>query len=261
MESQNFIHSSWYILKIYAYFICAFFVLDASLFAQKKEKVIEKSFEEHKEYHFERYKSIYEMALRLNDFNIATMAVYEMLSLHPERNDLKDTLAMIYYAQKAYPKAIQLGEQILRETPNNRSIRELTAMAQDNQDMIEASLRNYQYLYENFGELYYLYKCATLEFFLKRFEECEANLNIIIQSPKALQETISISANQKDQQPQQIPMTAAAYNIKGIVNMEQEKFAEAKAYLQKALEISPDFKMALNNLEALKKRENSLKGE
>src|SRR5690554_3526592 len=84
------------------------------LAAQKKDNNV-KEVEQSAQQHFDRYNQMYEFALSLNDFNVATVAVYEMMSLKPQRKDLKDTLAMLYFAQNQYQQAILLGEDILKE--------------------------------------------------------------------------------------------------------------------------------------------------
>ncbi|MFN4122826.1 MAG: tetratricopeptide repeat protein [Flavobacteriales bacterium] len=205
---------------------------------------------------FERYKGIYEKAMTLNDFNVATMACYEMISLMPLRKDLNDTLAMLYYAQNAYQQAAIIADDVLKINPDNRNIRELSAMSFDQIGDLERALSQYTELYRRFGELYYLYKCASIEFLLKNFERSENHLNALIQNPLAQKQTITMALNAQTAETQQILLSAAAYNIKGVIAMESQKFTEAKANFDKALELSPGFRNAQNNLENLRKKQN-----
>lgn len=238
-------------------FIFIFSCLSTALIAQKKQAKDEQNVYS-KQNEFIRYNGIYESAMRINDFNVATFATYEMISLAPERNDLNDTLAMLYFAQNAYQQAIIIGEDILKLNPEKRAMRELVAMAYDNLGIFDKAKFNYKVLYTNHGELYYLYKLATLEFMMKQFDDCMLSLNKLIQDPKAAVETITISLSQQSSESQQIPIAAAAYNIKGFIAMEQNKFTEAKANYDKALEIFPQFKMVQSNLENLRKKQNSI---
>jgi len=238
-------------------FIFIFSSLSSALIAQKKQTKGEQNVYS-KQNEFIRYNGIYESAMRINDFNVATFATYEMISLVPERSDLNDTLAMLYYAQNAYQQAIIIGEDVLKLNPEKRAMRELVAMAYDNLGIFDKAKFNYKVLYTNHGELYYLYKLATLEFMMKQFDDCMLSLNKLIQDPKAVIETITISLSQQSSESQQIPIAAAAYNIKGFIAMEQNKFTEAKANYDKALEIFPQFKMVQSNLENLRKKQNSI---
>jgi tetratricopeptide (TPR) repeat protein len=207
---------------------------------------------------FERYSGIYEKAISLNDFNVATMACYEMISLMPSRKDLNDTLAMLYYAQNAYQQAAVIADGILKEQPDNRNIRELSAMCFDQMGDLEKALAQYAELYKKHGELYYLYKTASLEFLMKKFDSADANLNVLLQHSQAMKQFITMAVSAQSSETQQINIAAAAYNVKGVMAMEQQKFAEAKVNFEQAIELSPGFKNALGNLETLRKRQNSV---
>ena len=53
---------------------------------------------------------------------------------------------------------------------------------------------------------------------------------------------------------QEVPMRAAAYNVKGICAMELNQEEAAKQNFNKAVELFPDFALAKGNLDAMAKK-------
>jgi Tfp pilus assembly protein PilF len=88
-----------------------------------------------------------------------------------------------------------------------------------------------------------------LQFDIKRFTECKTNLDIIIKDPQA--GALKLKFAKSDSEQQDVPMIAAAYNVKGMVEKQQGNMEEAKKNFQKALEIQPDFALVLQNLEEI----------
>ncbi|MES2621479.1 MAG: hypothetical protein V4615_11570 [Bacteroidota bacterium] len=197
---------------------------------------------------FEVQSRFYKLALKNYDLQAATVAVYNMLALKPERADLNDSLALLYFAGERYAQASLLGEEIIKVDPKRKDMLELVAVSKQNLGMIKESLGNYETLYASEKSVYYLYQIATLQYQLKRYGECVASLDQIIANPEAEKQKVSIRVQAGTQE---VPMKAAALNVKGICAVELSQEEVAKDNFNKALQIFPDFSLAKGNLDAI----------
>lgn len=207
---------------------------------------------------FETQKTIYKQALKNYDLQTATVALYNMLALKPDRTDLNDSLALVYFAGERYAQAYLIGEAIVTADPKRKDMLELVAVSKQNLGMIKESLADYEKLYAIDKSIYYLYQMATLQYQLKRFGECIASLDQILASPDADKQKVNIRASQTQQQ--EVAMKAAAYNVKGICALEMNQPEIAKDNFNKALGIAPDFALAKGNLEMMEKKDKQSSG-
>src|SRR5579863_3354778 len=192
----------------------------------------------------------YKAALKNYDLQAATVALYNMLALKPERTDLNDSLALLYFAGERYAQAYLVGQAIVTSDPKRNDMLELVAVSKQNLGLIKESLADYEKLYAAQKSVYYLYQMATLQYQLKRYGECVASLDQIISSPEAEKQKVNIRIQGGSQD---VPMKAAAYNIKGICAVDLNQKEAAKENFDKALSLFPDFVLAKGNLDALKK--------
>ena len=198
----------------------------------------------------------YRLALKNYDLQAATVALYNMLAIKPERTDINDSLALIYFAAERYAQASMIGEEIIKSDPKRKDILELVAVSKQNLGLIKESLANYETLYTNEKSVYYLYQIATLQYQMKRYGECIASLDQIIASPDADKQKVNIRTQSGGQE---VPMKAAAFNVKGICAMELNQEEAAKENFNKALELFPNFALAKGNLDAIAKKKEQPK--
>jgi tetratricopeptide (TPR) repeat protein len=202
---------------------------------------------------FEIQTRVYKQALKNYDLQSATVALYNMQALKPERTDLNDSLALVYFAGERYAQAYLIGEGIVTADPKRKDMLELVAVSKQNLGMVKESLADYEKLYAIDKSVYYLYQMATLQYQLKRFGECVANLDQIIAGTDADKQKVTIRAAQNQQQ--EVPMKAAAYNVKGICALEMNQPDIAKDNFNKALALAPDFALAKGNLDMMAKKQ------
>jgi len=196
----------------------------------------------------------YKSALKNYDLQAATVALYTMQAIKPERSDLSDSLALLYFAGERYPQAYLIGESILKENPKRSDMLELVAVSKQNLGMIKEALADYEKLYAIDKSVFYLYQTATLQYQLKRYGECVASLDQIIASADADKQKVNIRVQNGSQD---VPMKAASYNVKGICAMELNQTDAAKQNFNKAIELAPDFVLAKGNLESLSKKQGT----
>jgi tetratricopeptide (TPR) repeat protein len=205
---------------------------------------------------FDMQSRVYKNALKYYDLQAATVALYNMIALKPERADLNDSLAYLYFAGERYAQSYLLGEEILKANPNRMDILELVAVSKQNLGLIKESLADYEKLYAAEKTLFYLYQMSTLQYQLKRYGECVASLDMIIADPKSAEQKVSISVQNGSQE---VPMKAAALNVKGICAMELNQPEAAKDNFSKALDAYPQFALARNNMDMLAKKQAEAK--
>jgi tetratricopeptide (TPR) repeat protein len=207
---------------------------------------------------FDTQMKVYASALKYYDLPVAISALYNAMALKPERKDLRDSLALIYFAGERYGQAYTVGEEILKENPKRNDILEMVAVSKQSLGLIKESLADYETLYTADKQLFYLYQIATLQYQLKRYGECVASLDQIIGNEAAAKQNVSI--RNSNSTSQSVPMKAAALNVKGIVAMDLNQEANAKDLFNQAIQLFPDFALAKGNLAALAQRDSKTTG-
>ena len=195
----------------------------------------------------------YRSALKNYDLQAATVALYNLQALKPDRADLNDSLALLYFAGERYAQAYLVGQAIVNADPKRNDMLEMVAVSKQNLGLIKESLADFEKLYASEKSVSFLYQMATLQYQLKRFGECIASLDQILASNDADKQKVPIRVQNGSQD---VPMKAAAYNVKGICAMELNQPAAAKENFNKALQLFPDFILAKANLEAMDKKQN-----
>lgn len=217
------------------------------MLAQKKAKPDFPNFSAEDLYKVNR--DIYNLSLKYHDFATAKYALYNLLHLKPERIELKDTLAYLYYNSSDYVQVVLLGNEILQSHPDNAGILELVAVSQQNLGMIRDALASFEKLYTLTKSIYHQYNIASLQYMLKRFGECSETLNAIISSGD---DTGMVSITDQQGESQNVPIRAAAFNMRGVVALELNKPDIAIQNFEKAIELFPQFQLANNNMERAK---------
>jgi tetratricopeptide (TPR) repeat protein len=225
-------------------FLLMFATTGSSLFAQTSSDP------------FDVQMRFYKSALKNYDLQAATVALYTMQALKPERADLNDSLALLYFAGERYAQAYLVGQAIVNADPKRNDMLEMVAVSKQNLGMIKESLADYEKLYGAEKSVYFLYQMATLQYQLKRYGECVASLDQILGNADADKQKVSIRVQNGSQEA---PMKAAAYNVKGICALELNQPEAAKENFNKALSIFPDFVLAKANLETMEKKQNGAK--
>jgi tetratricopeptide (TPR) repeat protein len=194
---------------------------------------------------------MYELGKRYNDYSIAIRVLYERLAEDPANKALKDSLASLYFSSRSYAQAIAVAQELLEEAPQNERMLEMVAISYQNLGAVEQALEHYEQLHEQTGDVYHLYQVAVLRYRMKRYGECKLALQKIIQHPKAAKKTVTI--NTQGNPAQDVPLKAAAYNVKGMLLFSQNERSQAKQAFQAATKIFPEFQLAKNNLAELRR--------
>lgn len=200
---------------------------------------------------FEIQKSIALRALKYNDASAAKNALFNMIALKPERTDLVDSLAILYYQMGSYTECILVSREILESNPDKTGIKEIKAISEQNLGLAKMALEDYEELYPVTKNIYHLYQIATLQYDLKRFGEADLTIQALLANEKLDESKIQVFLGKG--QSQQVPMKAGIYNMQGMILLNINKEAEAKAKFEEALKLDEEFVLPKNNLAAMKK--------
>lgn len=229
------------------YFLLLAFFVSSFAFAQSKSGLAAK---DTAAYRLE--KDVYTNALKYSDLSVAKSAVYKMMALNPSDKTLKDSLLYIYFNAGSFGQSILLCRELLAVDGSRSNILEIKAVAEQNLGLVKDALESYEKLFTQSKNIYHQYQIAVLQYQLKRYGECNANITEIVKNEKSSSEKVNITISQ--QENQQVILKAAALNILGVMNMEGKRDEEAKFNFQEALKIQPDFVLAKNNLTLIEKK-------
>ena len=229
--------------------LCGFLISCAS--AQTKVKSTVANVEKQKVVSPDFDTQLYQKAIAFGDYEVAKTALFNMLVRHPDSLNYLDSLVTLYFSLGQMPQCIFAGTQYMQRDTTNLSVMEMVALSYSQLNKNKESLEIYEKMYRRTGNIYYAYQTAVQQFYLKRIGECNQMIDIIVKDPKSVTDKISINIDQATQQ--QVPLKAAALNMRGIILKEMSMPDKAKASFEEALQVMPDFALAKGNLDLLNK--------
>ncbi|MEO5569949.1 MAG: hypothetical protein ABIT08_11950 [Bacteroidia bacterium] len=194
---------------------------------------------------------IYNLAASFTDFDVAKHAMFSLIAKYPSRVDYVDSLARIYYSMNAYPQCLTAADFVLRSQPDNQQMMELSAICQGAMKNDKEALAIYERLFAKTKSIFHLYQVAVLQYSLQRNAECSASVETILADKDAATQKVQISYD--EQNAQNVPLSAAAYNLRGVMHKDMKETEKAKVDFEAALKGYPDFKLAKNNLDMMNK--------
>ncbi len=196
-------------------------------------------------------KFIFENATLYNDPVVARTALYNMLAMDPTNNNLLDSLAVFYFEYGQYASAAIVAQEAQKRNPENILALEIAAISFESLNIKDRALTEYESLFLKNNNTFTLYKIAFLQYDLERFNESNTSADILLRRKEASESTIAFQKS--DETQQQVPLSAAIYNLKGIIAVQLDKKDQAVEHFNKALEIAPDFELVQANLQDINK--------
>ncbi len=230
-------------IKIITY-VAVFAILGFQSTAQKADSIQQAARQQ-------EYLDVYRRALQYDDINSAGYALTRFL-MNGGSSNFKDTLAIIYYRTGNLNGAFKMANEINQANPKDVTAITLLADITGRAGDTKASLDWYEKLSALAPGPYNFYQMATRQFLLERVGECKTSLNqVVTDSIKARQEKVSLEIAAGNSE--NVPVLAAAYNMLGALAFRDKKTAEAKRFYELAVMEFPEFVIARQNLEGLKK--------
>lgn len=193
-----------------------------------------------------RQRFIFENATKFNDPVVARTALYNMLAMNPNNNDILDSLAVYYFEYGQYASAAIVSKEAQKRNPDNILAYEIAAISFESLQIKDRALTEYESLFLKNNNTFTLYKIAFLQYDLERFNEANTSADILLRRKEVGEQTIAFQKT--DETQQEVPLSAALYNLKGIIAVQLDKPDEAEEMFNKALEVAPEFELAQINL-------------
>lgn len=196
-------------------------------------------------------KSVFTAARKYADAPQATSALYRLIALG--ETTYRDTLVAIYFANDAYGNAVLVGRELLAERPEDLRLLEILAVSEQQLGINEDALLHYTTLYRKSKDVYFQYQCATLQYQLNKKGEAKLTIEDILANKQSLTATTAITY--ENGQSQQVPVKAAALNLRGAIFADEDNEALAMNSFNEAYTLAEGkFKLAADNIAAIKLR-------
>ena len=197
------------------------------------------------------YHNNYNLANRYNDVVAAKSALYSLINIEPENDSLKFNLAYMYFDNQQFPSTILVCMDILARNPQHAPSLEMTAISYEKLGLNEKALTNYEQLYIATENIETLYKLTFVQYELKRYGECDVNIDILMNNPEI--DNISMVFQLTETEQKEFSLRVAILNLMGLVKKGKGDMAGAKEAFNQALAIAPDFVFSSTNLAELDK--------
>lgn len=197
------------------------------------------------------YARTYQAGMRYNDYDIAKHALYNILVEYPQNDSILFSLSYLYFQSQNYASAALTAQDVMALNPNHLGAMEVAAISFESLGVKDKALEAYESLYLKTDDVQSLYKMAFLQYETKSYAESKTNADILL-NKKGIEE-LKASFDEGNGVQKEYPIKVALLNLKGLVAQAQGDTKTAESLYNQALAISPDFKMAKDNLASLKK--------
>ena len=195
--------------------------------------------------------ALYRRALEYNDLGSAAYSLTNYLYWGGDEK-YSDTLALVYYGMNNLGGAYKLAGEINGKDPKNVTALTLLADVSGRAGEIKKSLEWYEKLIEISPTAYNHYQLATKQFVLERNMECKQSLQkVIADSTAAMEQKVRLDIGEV--YGEDVPVLAAALNMMGAIAFKEKDTAGAINWYSRAISAYPQFVIAKQNLDDLKK--------
>jgi tetratricopeptide (TPR) repeat protein len=191
------------------------------------------------------YLKVFHNAMGYNDPDAAISALHGYIAIDTNVA-YKDTLSMLYFARKSYYSALLLAEEVTKTEKSNVDAYSRAAECYQQLGDFKTAVNYFEQISNVTKNPYHYYMLAVSQYSLKRVAECEANCRKVLADTNS--NKIGVSFNNGDGSEQMVPVSAAALNLAGVLQMESKNYTQATAYFKQATGIFPNFVGALQNI-------------
>lgn len=194
-------------------------------------------------------KKVLEKAKQYNDISVVKSSMMRLVLLEGENSTYKDSLAFIYFQERAYPSSFIASQEVLKRDPNNVKMLEVQAFSLESIGAYDKAVESFKKLFAKTNNNYYGFSQANLQYVLKDYSGAYATLLQVEKLNDTGNYTVSYAINQTHKQ--EIELIAAIQYLKGLCAVQLKNNPVAKASFEKALTTQPDFVLAKEALENL----------
>ncbi len=197
---------------------------------------------------YEIEEKTYQQALRYGDVGVAVNSLYVLLAKHPDNNSYKDSLARIYFQVGSYNQCLRVCEELLVAKPNDTTTLRMMAMSYKSLGNAVEAIAEFEKVVKLTGNVYDTYQKAALEYNIKRLQESKISIELVL---KLATDKHKIVLYIDQDNKQEVPLRAAAFNLYGMIAKDFNDTASARFLFDEAIKIFPEFYFANANLKAL----------
>ncbi|MFD1315931.1 hypothetical protein [Namhaeicola litoreus] len=198
-------------------------------------------------------KKILEKAKDYSDPASVKNSMLKLIVLEGDKSQYKDSLALLYYAERKYGSCFVITQEILKNKPNDIKTLELQSFSLEAIGAYDKAAESFAKLFAQSNDNYHGFSLANLQYVLKRYPESFATIQKVEKLNDTGNYTVSYAINQNHNQ--EVELIAAIQYLKGLNAAELKQNPVAKTSFEKAITIQPDFvlaKEAIANLSAEK---------
>lgn len=226
--------------------ILCFIIINANTsFCQKNNtKPINKDL---KQELFNLFSNSYSIGIEINDIQIQENALINILAI--DRNDTVNLYKLLdfYFVNNLYNKSYLLSKKYLEQNKNNINLLDYFSKSAEMIDRFGDAKIGYQKLYLFTDDTYYAYLLANCEYMLGNYKECLRQIGELERNDDTKKRYISFVVDENKNQD--IVVFAAIYYLKGLTLQKNGNNDAASIAFKKAVEIQPDFELALKNIQ------------
>jgi tetratricopeptide (TPR) repeat protein len=185
------------------------------------------------------------------DFLSAITAVQSLISRDTVNVQLFDTLSLLFQNVNNPRGVLYASSKIVKLSPKNLKAWENYAITAKQLNLFQDAINAFSQLYSLKPELRYLYEIGVIYYQTNNATNGKQIFDQILNNPKSKEDKIVLFY--ANNQVVQVPVLAAVYNFIGYQQAQAGNIDEAKKYYSQALQISPDFVLAKNNISELEK--------
>ncbi|MCI5058700.1 MAG: tetratricopeptide repeat protein [Flavobacteriales bacterium] len=192
----------------------------------------------------------YNYARDNGDFVTAVSALNTILAIDPFQNNVKDSLARIYYKAQMFRAAKNVAQELLNGEGAHMDMNLIAAESSNNLGLVEESLDYFnKWLEVNPSDIGVRYNYAVNLFNLKRADEAIPHLKEIINNPESRKLGKNFGTDAANGNA--VSYYGAALNVMGFIELQKNNLKDSETFFKESLKSDPHFNLARNNLQAL----------
>lgn len=197
------------------------------------------------------YLKVFRNAMAYNDPDAAINALHGYIAIDSSVT-YKDTLSLLYFVRKSYYSALILAEEVTKKDKANVEAYARAAECYQQLGDYKTSVNYFEQISAATKNPYHFYQLAVSQYSLKRIAECETNCRKVLADTNS--NKIGVTFNNGDGTEQLVPVSAAALNLLGVLQMETKNYAEATKLFKQSIAIFPDFVGASQNIKVCEEK-------
>jgi tetratricopeptide (TPR) repeat protein len=194
------------------------------------------------------YKKLYEKSMKLKDFHTAIAAI-QFILMEDSTNGLRDSLPELYGAVNNLQACLITTDDALKRYPKEEKYKNIKVLCLQQTGDLDGQFALLKELFETTNKPQYVAQIAAIQISTGNLKDAKETIDMILSKFENSKDSLEVFIDENNKQ--QVPVKAAAWNMKGYIYMQQKNIEKAKDAYFKALEIYPAFVMPKRNLEAI----------